>query len=95
MDFIDGLPPSAGKKSIFVMVDRLSKYAHFSALSHPYREAIVTKDFVRDVAKLHGMPRTIVSDQDQGRVLSVTGKFFVPQLCLSSCFSCLMPKMET
>ncbi|KAL9409853.1 hypothetical protein AB3S75_048140 [Citrus x aurantiifolia] len=64
MDFIDGLPPSKGKTSIFVVVDRLSKYAHFSALSHPYTAALVAKIFVQDVAKLHGMPHTIVSDRD-------------------------------
>ncbi|KAH9660390.1 hypothetical protein KPL70_024180 [Citrus sinensis] len=45
-------------------VHRLSKYAHFSALSHPYTTALVAKIFVRDVAKLHGMPHTIVSDRD-------------------------------
>ena len=39
MDFIDGLPPSKGKTSIFIVVDRLSKYAYFSALSHPYTAA--------------------------------------------------------
>ena len=29
MDFIDGLPPSEGKDKIFVVVDRLTKFAHF------------------------------------------------------------------
>lgn len=37
MDFIEGLPRSHGKSTIFVVVDRLTKYAHFMALSHPYR----------------------------------------------------------
>lgn len=36
MDFIDGLPPSNGKTTIFVVVDRLSKSAHFMAMAHPY-----------------------------------------------------------
>lgn len=36
MDFIDGLPSSSGYTTIWVMVDRLSKFAYFIPLSHPY-----------------------------------------------------------
>ena len=47
-----------------MVVDRLSKYAHFSVLSHSFSAKSVAEIFVRDVARLHGMPRTIVSDCD-------------------------------
>lgn len=36
MNFIDGLQSSKGKSTIFVVVDWLSKYAHFMAIKHPY-----------------------------------------------------------
>ncbi|GJR92882.1 retrotransposable element Tf2 [Tanacetum coccineum] len=36
IDFIDGLPMSSGKTMILVVVDKLSKYAHFIPMSHPY-----------------------------------------------------------
>ena len=64
MDFIDGLPSVQGKSVVMVVVDRLTKYAHFSALGHPYTARIVADVFMRDVVRLHGVPRTIVSDRD-------------------------------
>lgn len=43
MDFIEGLPSSRGKDTIFVIVDRLSKYAHFLPLSHAFSAANVAQ----------------------------------------------------
>lgn len=42
MDFMEGLPPSSSKHVIFVVVDKLRKYAHFIALSHSYIALDVT-----------------------------------------------------
>ncbi|GJV16200.1 retrotransposable element Tf2 [Tanacetum coccineum] len=63
MDFIMGLPKSQGKTIIFVVVDRLSKYAHFMALSHPYTASSVAQVFLDFVYKLHGLPSSIISDR--------------------------------
>lgn len=65
MDFIEGLPPSNGHTIIMVVVDRLLKYAHFIPMKHPFRAAVVAKVFVANVVRLHGVPKTIVSDRDK------------------------------
>lgn len=64
LDFIDGLPPSFRKSVILVVVDRLTKAAHFIALSHPYSASSVAQSFLDNIFKLHGFPRSIVSDRD-------------------------------
>nr|KYP34432.1 Transposon Ty3-I Gag-Pol polyprotein [Cajanus cajan] len=64
MEFIKGLPIYYGKKVIFVVVDRLSKAAHFMALSHPYTATEVAQSFMDNVFKLHGFPDSITSDRD-------------------------------
>lgn len=64
MDFVDGLPRSGAFTSIMVVVDRLSKSAHLIPLSHPYTASIVATQFVANIVKLHGLPRTILSDRD-------------------------------
>lgn len=64
MDFIEGLPKSQGKTTIFVVVHRLTKYAHFMSLSHPYTAKDVAQLFLDNVYKLHGLPATILSDRD-------------------------------
>jgi hypothetical protein len=64
MDFIVGLPKSGNKSVIMVVVDRLSKYAHFCALQHPFTTSNVAQLFMDQVFKLHGMPHSIVSNHD-------------------------------
>ncbi|CAL1360997.1 unnamed protein product [Linum trigynum] len=64
MDIIVRLPPSGGKTVLLVVVDRLMKYAHFMALSHPYTARTVSEQFVQGVIHHHGFPRSIFSDWD-------------------------------
>lgn len=63
MDFIDGLRKAAKYNVIFVVVDKMSKYDDFLALKHPYTAKSVAEVFVKEVVKLHGYPRPIVSDR--------------------------------
>ena len=47
-----------------VVVDRLIKYVHFYALSHPFKSITVAIAFMEIAQKLHGTLNIIVSDED-------------------------------
>jgi hypothetical protein len=64
MDFITGLPKVQGKDCIYVVVDRLTKFAHFYAIPIDYIAVQVAELFFREVFRLHGLPQNIVSDRD-------------------------------
>ncbi|VFQ85147.1 unnamed protein product [Cuscuta campestris] len=64
MDFIVGLPPSRGYTTVMVVVDRLSKYSHFAALPAMFDTPKATTLFVDLIVRLHGLPKSIVSDCD-------------------------------
>jgi hypothetical protein len=59
MEFIIGLPKSGNKSVIMVVVDRLSKYAHFFSLHHPFTTSTMTQIFMDQIFKLHGMSHSI------------------------------------
>jgi hypothetical protein len=65
MDFIIGLPRTNKKPDSFmVVVDKLMKAAHFIPLKTTNKATNVVDIYMREVARLHGIPKTIVSDRD-------------------------------
>jgi len=64
MDFITGIPTLFGYSVIMVVV-RLSKYAHFSALTTNYNSKKLAVVFMLNIVKLDGMLKSIVSDRDE------------------------------
>jgi transposase InsO family protein len=47
-----------------VVVDRLTKFAHFVPVKHPYTAHFIAQLFMDHIVKLHGLPHSIVSDRD-------------------------------
>jgi hypothetical protein len=64
MDFITGLPLTPKKKDmIWVIVDRLTKSAHFLAINQKDSEEKLANLYVQEIVSKHGVPKTIVSDR--------------------------------
>ncbi|KAA3480774.1 DNA/RNA polymerases superfamily protein [Gossypium australe] len=65
MDFVSGLPLTPSKKdSVWVVVDRLTKSAHFIPVRVDYSLQKLAKLYVSEVVRLHGVPVLIISDRD-------------------------------
>ena len=66
MDFYYRIAQGPRAGLFYVVVDRLTKLAHFFSISSNYSAAQVAELFFREVFKLHRLPKTIVNDRDSG-----------------------------
>ena len=65
MGFVSGLPLTPSKKdSIWVIVDRLTKSAHFIPVRTDFSLQKLAKLYVAEIVRLHGVPVSIISDRD-------------------------------
>ena len=73
MDFVARLPPTKDHESIWVIVDRLTKSAHFIPMKMRGPMDILAHKCIDGIVKLHGIPYSIVSDRD----MRFVGRFWV------------------
>ncbi|KAI3704089.1 hypothetical protein L1987_74302 [Smallanthus sonchifolius] len=65
MDFITKLPrTSSGHDSIWVIIDRLTKSAHFFPIREDYRVDKLARIYIDEIVSRHGIPLNIISDRD-------------------------------
>jgi len=83
MDFTTSLPKSEGKSVIMVVVYRLTRYAEFYAVSHPFKSNTFSTAFMETIQKIHGNAKIILSDRDP----IFTGNYW------TELFPCLGPQL--
>eukprot|EP00253_Pinus_taeda_P033055 PITA_33055 len=65
LDFVGGLPMTFQRHDcIMVVVDKLTKSAHFIPVNTTFEASAVAQIFLKEVIRLHGVPRKIISDRD-------------------------------
>ena len=65
IDFIMGLPMTMRQHdSIMVVVENLTKESHFILVNSTYKADSIAKIFMKEIFKLHGFPKAIISDRD-------------------------------
>jgi hypothetical protein len=88
MDFIVDLPVSEGCDQLWVVIDRFTKMAHFLPLLIDHKKTEdLARIFAKEIWRLHGLPRDIVSDRDS-RFTSDVWQVFLAKLGIK-------PRMST
>ena len=86
VDFITKLPVVAGKDTVLVVCDRLSKMTHFVATTEETSAEELARLFRDNVWKLHGLPESVVSDRGPQFVAELTKELNrMLVICKSTC----------
>ena len=65
MEFVVGFPLTSSRhNAILVVVDKLTKSAHFIPVRDTYDVTDVARVFINEIVRLHGVPKKIISDRD-------------------------------
>jgi hypothetical protein len=65
MDLIIGLPSTIRKHNVIMVVaDQLSKASHFIPFKSTFKAIDVANFFIKEIFRLHGLPKSIISDRD-------------------------------
>ncbi|KAM0057804.1 putative nucleotidyltransferase, Ribonuclease H [Helianthus debilis subsp. tardiflorus] len=90
MDFVTGLPRSQrGNDTIWVIVDRLTKSAHFLAIKETDKFSTLADIYLKEVVSRHGVPISIISDRDArftSELWKAMHKSFGSQLDMSTAY---------
>jgi hypothetical protein len=64
-DFITGFTGTQKHNdSIMVVIDKLSKYAHFIPINSNFKAINITEIIMKEIFRLHGIPKMVISDRD-------------------------------
>jgi len=94
MDFVVQLPLSHGFSTVFVVIDRLSKFAYFIPMKADCNSKVVAEAFINNIVKVHGFPKTIVSDRDRLFISSFWQQLFKAQGTTLSMSSSYHPQSD-
>ncbi|GJT73013.1 reverse transcriptase domain-containing protein [Tanacetum coccineum] len=94
MDFITKLPKSSsGHDTIWVVVDRLTKSAHFLPIREDYKTEKLAKIYTNEIVARHGVPVSIISDRD-GRLHVTLMQAFSGSVCTRTRHEYALPLSE-
>jgi hypothetical protein len=64
LEFIIGFPKTQKQNdSIMVVIDKLSKYAHFIPIKSTFKTINIAEIFMKEIFRLHGIPKMVISDR--------------------------------